>query len=53
MLFNNLDDDGKSVAQVERQKTQSTVDKVTQEHIHEKRPFSLENGMPKKVHGGK
>ncbi len=33
MLFNNLVDDGKSVAQVEQPNTCSAVDKVPEEHI--------------------
>ncbi len=39
MLFNNLDDDGRTVAQVERPKTQQAVEKLSNEHRHKKRPF--------------
>ncbi len=47
MLFNNLNDDGNSVAQIEWPKTCSSVDKVANNHTLEKRPFLLENGMTK------
>mmetsp|Transcript_1651 Transcript_1651/g.3669 ORF Transcript_1651/g.3669 Transcript_1651/m.3669 type:complete len:106 (-) Transcript_1651:44-361(-) len=39
MLLNNLDDDGKSVAQVERPNTRNAVERLAKEHIHERRPF--------------
>ncbi len=53
ILSSNLDDDGKPVAQVERTKTCSTVDKVTEEHIHKKRPFFTGESDDKKEKRGK
>ncbi len=50
MLFNNLNDDGKVLSQVEQQKTFSTVDKEANGHNIEKRPLLTENGVTKKGH---
>ncbi len=36
MLLNNLDDDGKSVEQVERPNTHNAVKRLAKEHIHER-----------------
>ncbi len=51
MSFNHLDDDGKSMAQVEQPKTCSKVYKIENDHTVEKRPFFTGEWNDKKEHG--